>query len=234
MSEFNCPEPGCEYHIGIAGDCVTDQDFETQDYYFQEIEEHERMHEEQKIASGSLLRVQELLSGAKVVVVETGNRTRTVIVNPQEVYLYAVACDRDVPVVFEVCPVVPEHGFVQRDYRIETVFEQDLRLVVEPEAVHPSAGVFERFNVNVEGPVFGELLEDERFQGKQLFIVEFQNNSLPANGVNEFPHDSSLSVGGAVGGTSESTERVQNPGVPEMKKHPAAATAGCDEIKTNR
>lgn len=46
MSEFNCPEPGCKFHIGIAGDLVTDEDFESQDYYDQEIEEHERMHAE--------------------------------------------------------------------------------------------------------------------------------------------------------------------------------------------
>ncbi|MGQ3382941.1 hypothetical protein [Glutamicibacter sp. TV12E] len=47
MSEFNCPEPGCTFHIGIAGDLVTAEDFEAQDYYDQEIEEHQRMHEKQ-------------------------------------------------------------------------------------------------------------------------------------------------------------------------------------------
>ncbi|WP_345473703.1 hypothetical protein QMQ05_05635 [Glutamicibacter ectropisis] len=61
-------------------------------------------------------------------------------------------------------------------------------------------------------------------------------DDLPA--VNDCRHDSSLSVDGApcgaVGGTSESTERGLTPVVPEMKEHPAAATAGCDETKNQR
>lgn len=48
MSEFKCAEPGCEYHVGLGGPVVTDEDFEQQDYYFQEIEEHQQMHDEQK------------------------------------------------------------------------------------------------------------------------------------------------------------------------------------------
>lgn len=45
MNEFKCQELGCGFHIGIAGDLVTDADFEAQDYYDQEIEEHQQMHE---------------------------------------------------------------------------------------------------------------------------------------------------------------------------------------------
>lgn len=44
MSEYKCQEPGCNFHIGIAGDLVTDLDFEQQDYYDQEVEEHYQMH----------------------------------------------------------------------------------------------------------------------------------------------------------------------------------------------
>lgn len=51
MSEYQCQEPGCHFHIGIAGDLVTDQDFEQQDYYDQEVEEHYQMHEEHKRVS---------------------------------------------------------------------------------------------------------------------------------------------------------------------------------------
>lgn len=48
MSEYKCQEPDCNFHIGIAGDLATDLDFEQQDYYDQEVEEHYQMHEEQK------------------------------------------------------------------------------------------------------------------------------------------------------------------------------------------
>ncbi|MGP5381599.1 hypothetical protein ACTXL8_05365 [Glutamicibacter arilaitensis] len=45
MSEFKCPEPGCNYHVGNSnGPNLTAEDWETEDYYFQEIEEHQQMH----------------------------------------------------------------------------------------------------------------------------------------------------------------------------------------------
>lgn len=248
MSEFKCLEPDCEYHIGLGGPVVTDEDFEQQEYYFQEIEEHQQMHEALKLETKGgdsgmseskcqVARVQELLLNDDVMLVESDNLTGTVILNPRSTYLYSVTVDRDLPVAFKICPVIPERGFVRVDYRIETVLEENIRLVVQPEAVHPATSILERFNVKVEGPIFGELLENERFQGCQLFIIKIDDNSFPANGVNEFPHESSLSVGvpnGTVGGTSESTERDQTPDVGEKKKHPAVTAAGCGEIKTNR
>lgn len=48
MSEYKCPELDCNFHIGFAGQVVTDEDFEQQDYYFEEIEQHAIRHEEQK------------------------------------------------------------------------------------------------------------------------------------------------------------------------------------------
>ncbi|WP_313812396.1 hypothetical protein [Glutamicibacter sp.] len=47
MSEYQCEEPGCYFHIGIGGQVITDDDFEQQDYYNQEVEAHYQMHQEQ-------------------------------------------------------------------------------------------------------------------------------------------------------------------------------------------
>ncbi|WP_346921898.1 hypothetical protein [Glutamicibacter creatinolyticus] len=48
MSEYKCQEPGCHFHIGIAGALVTDEDFEQQAYYDQEVEDHYQTHEAKK------------------------------------------------------------------------------------------------------------------------------------------------------------------------------------------
>lgn len=61
MSEFKCLEPGCEYHIGTGGVIDTEEDFVQQEHYFQEVEEHQRMHEglkrekTQRVAASSFL-----------------------------------------------------------------------------------------------------------------------------------------------------------------------------------
>ena len=48
MSEFKCEEPGCEYHVGISnGPNLTAEDWEAEQYYVQEIEEHQQMHKEE-------------------------------------------------------------------------------------------------------------------------------------------------------------------------------------------
>lgn len=49
MSEFKCPEPGCDYHVGISnGPNLTAEDWESEQYYFQEIEDHQQMHEQSR------------------------------------------------------------------------------------------------------------------------------------------------------------------------------------------
>ena len=53
MSDYKCPEPGCDYHVGFAGQCVTDEDFEQQDYYFEEIEQHIQSHEGERSSGRS-------------------------------------------------------------------------------------------------------------------------------------------------------------------------------------
>lgn len=65
MNEYQCQEPGCHFHIGIAGDLVTDLDFEQQEYYDQEVEEHYRMHAEDKAEGASLGEAAEVLVSMK-------------------------------------------------------------------------------------------------------------------------------------------------------------------------
>lgn len=77
----------------------------------------------------------------------------------------------------------------------------------------------------------GMVLQGNSFGSSRLGVLDrFKNKFSLAR-----KHESSLSVGGtpcgAVGGTSESTERDQNPDVAEMKMPPAVAAAEGDETK---
>ncbi|KWR73304.1 hypothetical protein RN04_03420 [Arthrobacter sp. W1] len=102
------------------------------------------------------------------------------------------------------------------------------------------SGRFHSGKHELEDMVLGrdDLIQDADFVSEGVVGEFFQGNSQL--GFQELVklHNSSLSVDGAskdtVGGTSESTERGLTPDVPEMKEHPAAATAGCDETKNQR
>jgi len=48
MSEYKCPEPGCEFHIGSPGEVLTEEDYDAQMYYFGETQDHEQMHRKQR------------------------------------------------------------------------------------------------------------------------------------------------------------------------------------------
>lgn len=45
MSQYKCPELGCNYQVGISnGPNMTEQDWEVEQYYFGDIAEHEQEH----------------------------------------------------------------------------------------------------------------------------------------------------------------------------------------------
>lgn len=48
MSEYKCQEPGCNFYIGTGGILVTVLDFKKYYYYSQEVQDHFKMHDEQK------------------------------------------------------------------------------------------------------------------------------------------------------------------------------------------
>lgn len=78
MSSYECQEPGCDFNIYAAGPILTDEDMEAQDYFEDEIRDHERQHEEEaaikaldramlvnEVADEVMRRITELLATAE-------------------------------------------------------------------------------------------------------------------------------------------------------------------------
>ena len=44
MSNYKCPEAGCEFHVGISDHVESDEDLEMHQWYLQDIEDHKEEH----------------------------------------------------------------------------------------------------------------------------------------------------------------------------------------------
>lgn len=249
MSEFKCAEPGCDYHVGIGGPVVTDDDFERQDNYFLEIEEHQQMHEKQAsyfvevdpdtaawLDHHGLMKSHQSKSG-RIVPNELHNPAQTIkdvvglplTASYKEREFGSVPVELSVMTSHRVSELAQERG-IRLDIRIVGAGSDD----GVARDVESNDRASELPNGKGNGPfrrlfppfpnTLHESMSLSRGDVERMVAVDVDvhvQNSLSVDGA----------PNGAVGGTSESTERGLTPGVPEMKEHPAAATAGCDETK---
>lgn len=290
MSEFKCAEPGCDYHVGISnGPNLTPEDWESEDYYFQEIEDHQQMHEESKrdkaarmVAAQFRGQLEERDKMCRVCgeVFESEpssywSAARAKIFRLDDVMMgvdYLALIHRSC--VLPIAMRVARHPLLQKMIEENKARDLEVTRESEPNAVPGDvagsavARISEfgqqcRVGIDIFPVRFVELdlrsspdierndcvptASGEGNHTIRIFLEPFADARLEGQGRGRMQRGShvpvdgdvqvqiSLSVGGAprgaVGGTSESTERDLTPGVPEMKEHPAAATAGCDETK---
>jgi len=258
MSEFNCPEPGCGFHIGIAGDLVTDEDFEAQDYYDQEIEVHQQMHAGAKATDkqdaywvkvapdtaawldhhGLMLESQDKSGQALPNPLHVEGRNISEVVGSPLAARYKEREFGSVPIELAVVP-----GLSAAEFSQKSSIGRRVRVV--------SAGLDRGVSRDVEGDYRAQGFSDrERDRAVRFFIEPFFDAFREGEGqsgprvecvvaVDGDVHlEISLSVGGAPGGagvgTSESTERG-NKSLGHVEEKPSAvAAAEGDEIKTNR
>lgn len=257
MSEYQCQEPGCNFHIGIAGGLVTDLDFEQQDYYDQEVEEHEQMHASEAdnekqddyfvnvdpstaawLDYHGLMRSWQNKSGQAVPnPLHVPARTISDVVGSPFAARYKEVEFGSVPVEL---PVVARLGIPELCQQIN--IGSGVRIIV----AGPDLGVIG----DVEGNHgAAELTDRERDGSGRAFIKPFSDALNECECQCGRRHDSvmpvdrdlhiqiSLSVGapsGAVVSTPESTERGQTPTSSEKGKPSAVAPAEGDETKTSK
>ncbi|WP_413456033.1 hypothetical protein ACLQ8T_06025 [Glutamicibacter sp. FR1] len=256
MSEFKCAEPGCDYHVGISnGPNLTPEDWESEDYYFQEIEEHQQMHREKTdnekqdnyfvnvdpetaswLDGQGLMRSWLNKSGQAVPnpLHVPGRAISDVVGSPfariaAEGDRLAVPVDTPGIASSDIFPESPQKLSIRLETLGAVSIDGRLRIDVEHDAVR-TTGADLKLNVAM-GSMRPPHVDSFNERGNDF--GGGSQGGMPVDSEPDFHF--SLSVGGAprgaVGGTSESTERGLTPGVPEMKEHPAVAAAGCDETK---
>lgn len=256
MSEFNCPEPGCMFHIGIAGDLVTSEDFEAQDYYDQEIEEHQQMHEKQKSEEAKRsdanfdLKLDQAITAAEAEFEAAKEKLDTVaqkiafeiavggdLQGPR--YDYLLVRDRSATAVGAVGALrklkkelssaqTGEDSAYKEGSSGSRVprVETDRRSRGNEKGGRVSVSVLD---LNSRDTVLLESINNFLLDIRQILVRQIDGGPV----VTDVPHEISLSVDGAPYGagvgTSDSTERGQTPDSPEMKVPSAVAAAEGDE-----
>lgn len=235
MSEFKCPEPGCDYHVGIGGPVVTDEDFELQDYYFQEIEEHQQMHAEQKARDAAPGGGRHPIR-YRAIDLDKTHMVSTINQPFEQLYLLKP----EAAVSGEL--VLKFHDFGSQAISFYRVLVTELEICVwrYPNGYSrelPVAGL-DRVRLDQERFIFPKSFSDEILQGREGFVLNVDRMGVLPRADYELSHEISFSVGDAPDdagvGTSESTERVYQSYGTNQEKPPAGATAEGDETKTNR
>ncbi|MGP9489649.1 hypothetical protein ACT3UD_17005 [Glutamicibacter sp. 287] len=248
MSEYQCQEPGCSFHIGIGGELSTAEDYEQQEYYENEIEEHIRSHDDDpqpvywvKVAPGvaSWLDLAGLLEAHQ-------NRIGVEIPNPFHVPgrlisdvvrspFAGIASEGD-----SVSVPVDSAGVSRGDVVSENI--QKVRIRLE---LITAGGTHSRIRGDVEsdcvlraGTDFEIDFAFRVMDAPKVYANGESSDHVGCCGQGEMPVDlkpgfhSSLSEGNTSVGTSESTERDQTPSARVKVKPSAGATAEGDETKT--
>lgn len=129
---------------------------------------------------------------------------------------------------FKAVAEVSRGGFVGVDVVLGSVVKHEVRTGVNPQRVSVSVQPTVGADVHLEATASLDLVEQDLLEGIKRFAVNVKLSRDVSNGMNESPHQFSLSVdapNGTVVSTPESTERGQTPTSSEAEMPSAVAPA---------